>query len=145
MRRDKYVSVIRELTDFLVGDKVSKLILYRLGNEIGHIACDYSRKVIKSEADLGPVLNNILFVRGWADTEFSSRKRTMEKITFILQATETLSAHERTSVKATCNIENGIASGFLEAYVGKKAQSHSEVACASTGSQHCIFETSFDQ
>ncbi len=49
----------------LVGDAVSKMILYQMGNEIGHVACEYAREAIKSESDLGPVLDSILSGRGW--------------------------------------------------------------------------------
>lgn len=129
----------------LVGDNVSKMILYQMGNEIGRVAYDYSREAIKSEADLGPVLDSILSVRGWGRCGAFAKETRDGKITFTLRATETPSSHERTSVKPTCFVESGIASGFLEAYSGKKAQSHSELACVSTGSQYCIFATTFNE
>ena len=127
----------------LVGDQVSKMILYQMGNEIGRVAYDYSREAIKSEADLGPVLDKVLTDRGWGRCGVFVKETHDGKITFTVHATETPSSHERTSVKPICNIESGIASGFLEAYAGKKAQSHAELACVSTGSQYCIFETTF--
>jgi predicted hydrocarbon binding protein len=125
---------------------VSKTILFQMGNEIGHVAYDYSREAIKSESDLGPVLDSILSVRGWGRCGvFIKEQRDGKKIVFTVQARGTPSSHERTSVKPTCDIESGIASGFLEAYFGKKAQAHMELACVSTGSQYCILETTFNQ
>jgi predicted hydrocarbon binding protein len=129
----------------LVGDEVSKMILYQMGNEIGRVAYDYSREAIKSESDLGPVLDSILSDRGWGRCGVFVKETRDGEITFTVQATGTPSSHERTSVKPTCDIESGIASGFLEAYFGKKAHSHSELACVSTRSLYCMFETTFNQ
>jgi predicted hydrocarbon binding protein len=129
----------------LVGDAVSTMILYQMGNEIGRVALDYARELIKSESDLGPVLDSILSARGWGRCGVFLKGTRDGKITFTLQATGIPSSHERKSVKPTCDIEGGIVCGFLEAYFGKKAQSHAELACLSTGNQYCIFETTFNQ
>jgi predicted hydrocarbon binding protein len=128
----------------LVGDGLGQVILYQMGNEIGHVALDYSREAIKPESDLGSVLDSIISTRGWGRCGGFEKKTRDGKIAYTIRFTGTPSSHERTSAKPTCHIELGIASGFLEAYLGKKAQSHSELNCVSAGSQFCIFETVFN-
>jgi len=129
----------------VVGAIVGGVVLYQIGNEMGRITYDYSREAIKSESDLGPVLDGVLTVRGWGRCEAFDKETRDGKITFTLRITGTPSSYERSSVKPTCYVESGIVSGFLEAYFGKKAQSHSELTCVSTGSRYCIFETTFIQ
>jgi predicted hydrocarbon binding protein len=137
-----FQSLIDRLTS-LVGSRVSETILSQLGNEIGHVTFDYSREVIKSEADLGPVLDNVLADRGRGRcTDFEKQARDGKTIYTVRTRGSPLS-HERTSATATCRLVGGIVSGYLEAYLGKKAQSYVERECESRGNQFCVFETAF--
>jgi predicted hydrocarbon binding protein len=128
----------------LVGDGLGQVILYQMGNEIGRVALDYSKEAIKSESDLGGVLDSIISTRGWGRCGAYEKQPRDGKIAYTIRFTGTPSSHERVSAKPTCHIERGIASGFLEAYLGKKAQSHSELSCVSAGSQFCTYEMIFN-
>lgn len=127
----------------LVGDHVAETILYQMGDEIGRVAFDYSRKNIKSEDDLRKVLDNVLSNRGWGRCGAIEKYTRDNKIVYIVRVTGTPSSHERASNEPTCHIERGIASGYLEAYLGKKAWSHSELECVSAGGRLCVFEIIF--
>ena len=127
----------------LVGAGVGKIILYQMGNEIGRVAFDYSREAIKSESDLGQMLDKSLVDRGWGRCTSLEKQARDGKIMFIVRMKGSPFSHERTSEDPTCHLVCGIVSGYLEAYLGKKAQSHIERECESTGSKSCIFETTF--
>lgn len=129
----------------LVGGRLGETILYHVGNEIGHVAFDYSRANVKSEDALGPVLDNVLAERGWGRCIGFQKQTHDEKVTYVLRAIGTPSSHERKSTQPQCHIVRGIVSGYVEGYLGKKAQSHLERECVSTGSQYCVFETTFTQ
>lgn len=137
-----FQSLVDRLTS-LVGSHVAETILSQMGNEIGRVTFDYSREVIKSEADLGPVLDNVLANRGWGRcTDFEKQARDGKTIYTVRTRGSPLS-HERTSAISTCHLVGGIVSGYLEAYLNKKAQSYVERECESRGNQSCIFETTF--
>jgi hypothetical protein len=94
-------------------------------------------------AELGPVLDNVLANRGWGRcTDFEKQARDGKTI-YTVRTRGSPFSHERTSATSTCHLVGGILSGYLEAYLGKKAQSYVERECESRGNQFCIFETTF--
>jgi predicted hydrocarbon binding protein len=137
-----FQSLVDRLTS-LVGSRVAETILSQMGNEIGRVTFDYSREVIKSEADLGPVFDNVLASRGWGRcTDFEKQARDGKTI-YTVRTRGSPFSHERTSAISTCHLVGGVVSGYLEAYLGKKAQSYVERECESRGNQFCVFETTF--
>lgn len=53
----------------LVGSRVSEVIMYQLGTEVGHVAYKYSEKEVRSEDHIVRVLDSILAARGWGRCE----------------------------------------------------------------------------
>jgi len=124
----------------LVGGRIGEMLLYQMGNEIGRTAFEYSREAIRSEADLGTVLDSVLSARGWGRCGPFQKQDGAGKVIYVVQLTGTPSSDSRIATKPSCHIERGLVAGYLEAYSGKKVQSHSESSCVVTGGQFCTFE-----
>ena len=137
-----FQSFVDRLTS-IVGAGVGGIVLHQMGNEIGRVTFEYSREAIKSGSDLGQVLDNVLVDRGWGRCTSLEKQALDGNIMYVTRMKGSPCSHERTSNKPTCHLVGGIVSGYLEAYLGKKAQSHRERECESTGNKSCIFETTF--
>jgi predicted hydrocarbon binding protein len=124
----------------LVGQRVGEVILYQMGNEIGHVTYQYSEAKILSDDDLGRVLDDVLATRGRGRCGNFEMQAHGPTATCTLTAIGTPCSHERSSSERTCHIVRGIVAGFMEARFGTKAQSSFEKECQSNGSRTCVFE-----
>lgn len=127
----------------LVGKRVAEMILYQMGNEIGHVAYKYSEDRLRSDEDLGRVLDDVVGTRGWGRCGDFERQVQSGALRCTLTVTGTPFSYERTSLEPTCHIVRGVVAGYLESHFGRKAQSSIEKECASTGSKVCVFEVTF--
>jgi len=127
----------------LVGKRVSEVIMYQMGTEIGHVAYKYSEDKIKSDEDWAPVLDNVLATRGWGRCRNFEKQAQSGTLTYAITITGTPFSYERKTTEPTCHVLRGVVAGCIEARLGTKAQNSIEKECQSMGSKSCIFELTF--
>ena len=109
----------------LVVETVGETTLYQTGNEIGRVISKYVQEAIKAESDFGNSVRQ-LSAGGWGRFGAFEKLTRDGKIVYTVQAIGTPSSHECTPPKSIFHTLGGMVSGYLEAYLGKKAQSHAE-------------------
>jgi predicted hydrocarbon binding protein len=124
----------------LFGAKVGSVVLYQTGSAIGHAAMKYSKDRIRSEDEIGKVLDQVLNLRGWGRcVELTSRAMGSKKV-YVFKTRGSPFSHERTSTEPTCHMIRGIVSGWSEGYFDGKVTASVERECASMGRPLCVFE-----
>ena len=140
------VKTFQRFIDSLVGmagAHVADVLLYHMGSELGHTAHDYTKEETRSEDDLPKVIDRVLTERGWGRCLEMTVKRQNGRVAYVFTVSGGPLVRERRAAEPTCTLVRGSLAGWLEAYLGKKAQSSTETECASTGDKFCIFEVTF--
>jgi len=138
--RVKTFQALADRISELFGAKVGSVVLYQMGNAIGHAGMKYTKGKITSENELGETLDRVLGARGWGRClELTSKSMGAKKM-YSARMRGTPLAHERTSNEPTCHLMRGILSGWLEAYFDGKVLESVERECASMGRPFCTFE-----
>ncbi len=127
----------------MAGRRVAEILLYNMGNEMGRTICHYSKDDIKSENDLGEVLDRVARLRGWGRCLVFEKRKESSRTLYLVKFRGTPLSYERTSMEPTCHVVRGGIVGYLEAYLSKKAAASSEIECASLGHEFCVFEVTF--
>lgn len=125
----------------MAGEKVSKIILSQMGQEIGRTAFNYSRDRILPD-NLVEALDHILSIQGWGRVLSLEKTGNGSSVTYVCTIKGCHPRHRRVSTSRTCDIIRGIVSGWLESYVQKNAE-NIETASVGTGPQPCVFRVTF--
>jgi predicted hydrocarbon binding protein len=128
----------------IAGATVSKTLFYQMGEEIGQKAMEYSKPEIQSPSDLVRVADEALTLHGWGRCLSLEVNDRGDKTVYVCLLNGNPSSHERTADEPTCHMMRGVVAGWLEAYLGKKAESSTETVCASMGNEDCAFEIVFE-
>ena len=127
----------------MAGDIVSQTIFYQLGIAIGRRAFAYS-KVDKAAPDnLEKEIDAVLNLRGWGRVVSLTNRETSNEVTYEYTFKDCIICHKYTAEKPVCDMVRGIFVGWLESYLGKKANSSKETECRATGKNVCIFTVTF--
>lgn len=135
------VKSILDCVTAIAGEKVTKTILYQIGQEIGGNAFNHSRDQISS-GNLVEALDHALSIRGWGRVLDISKTNRGSSVTYECAVRECSLCHNQASMSPTCGIMRGIVSRWLESFVQKNAESI-ETACVAGGSQPCVFRVTF--
>jgi len=128
----------------LAGPRVAQTLLYQMGNEMGRAGFSYSKEAVRSLRDAWKVFDGVLAYRGWGRCIELREKVHDNSVTFVVTTKGCPLCDDRRSYVPRCDVLRGVATGWLEAFLGKKAKSSIETDCAAVRNQHCIFEISFD-
>ena len=139
--RELAKSIIDSLTT-MAGEKVTKVILHQLGEEIGRTAFNYSEDQILSD-NLVDALDHVLSIRGWGRVLDLDEIDHGSHVTYVCTIEGCSLCFRRVATNPTCDITRGIVTGWLESLVERKAESSIETACIATGSQLCVFRVTF--
>jgi predicted hydrocarbon binding protein len=125
----------------MVGEKVAKIILHQIGQEIGKTAFNDSKEKILS-GNLAEALDHVLNIRGWGRVLDLDKTEHVSSVTYVCTIKGCPLCYKRISTRPTCDIMRGIVSGWLKSFVQKNAESI-ETACVATGSTSCVFRVTF--
>lgn len=126
----------------LLGGTVGATVINQMGLDVGHSMFNHLKDEVKSDNELTSLMDIVLAERGWG------RCRTIEKVEKVEMKGLTYSVRtEGNPISGThgknepmCHFIRGIYTGFLEAYLHKKAMHSEQVACAALGAPCCTFE-----
>jgi len=125
----------------MVGEKVARIILHQIGQEIGRAAFNDSRNKILF-GNLAEGLDQILSIRGWGRVMDLNRTDHGSTVTYVCAIKGCPLCYKRISTNPTCDITRGIVSGWLSSLFQKHAES-TETACVSRGDASCVFQVTF--
>lgn len=125
------------------GGRVTATLLYHAGIAVGQSGFEKTKDKIRSEEDLWKVMDSVLGASGWGRFSRGEVKKLGGRTSIAVQMIGSPLSHERSSKEPTCDLLRGIVAGWVEAYLGKKARSSVETACASKGDEFCAFEMVF--
>lgn len=125
----------------MVGEKVTKMILHQIGQEIGSTAFNCSRDQILSD-NLAEALDRVLSIRGWGQVLDLEKTDHGSRVTYVCTVKGCPLCYKRGSTSPTCDIMLGIVSGWLKSLVQKNVE-RIENACVATGSAPCVFQVTF--
>jgi len=127
----------------MVGERVAKIILHQIGQEIGKTAFNDSKGKILS-SNLAEALDHVLNIRGWGRVLGLDKTDHGSSVTYVCTVKGCALCYKRISTHPTCDIMRGIVSGWLKSFVQKNAESI-ETACVATGSTSCVFQITFQK
>jgi predicted hydrocarbon binding protein len=127
------------------GERVTEVILFQIGNEIGKVSFHHWRDEVKSDSDAGRVFDRLMRLRGWGRClNLEKQDRDDGKTVYVFNTADCPACHDRKTTKPTCDLMRGIVSGWLEGYLGRKPSEVTETACAAIRGQLCVFELTID-
>lgn len=135
------VATFQALVDRLramAGSKVATTILFGLGKEIGRTALNYSRDTVMSD-NLVQVFDEIIRTRGWG--RCLAIQKQDDRGAYVVTMSDCPLCYERKASEPMCDLMRGIVTGWIETFLGKKAQRSAETVCAATDQRGlCAFE-----
>jgi len=127
------------------GERVSEVLLLQMGNEIGKVSFQHWRDEVKSDSDAGRVFDRLMRLRGWGRClNLEKQDRDEGKTVYVFNTADCPACFDRKTSKPVCDLMRGIASGWLEGYLGRKPSEVAETACAAVRGQLCVFELTID-
>lgn len=127
----------------LLGYTLGATILQQMGKDVGRSIFSYVKNEVKSDSDLVSVMDVAMSERGWGRCR-AMKKVEMRGSTYSVKTEGNPISGKHGRNEPMCHMLRGILTGFLEAYLGKKAKSSTQVACAALGAQGCTFEIAFE-
>lgn len=103
----------------------------------------YSKDEVKSDDDLGKILDESLRGRGWGRCLSVTKRADKGETVYVFTCRGAPFSYERKAQEPACHLTRGKIVGALEAYLGRKAMTHSETQCQSMGAPSCVFEITF--
>jgi predicted hydrocarbon binding protein len=132
---------IRDRVTAMVGEKVARIILHQIGQEIGKTAFNSSKDKTQP-GRLGEALDRILNARGWGRVVNFVKSDRGSSVAYVCSIQGCPMCYKRISTSPACDMMRGIVSGWLKSFVQKPVES-AETACVATGSTSCVFEVTF--
>jgi predicted hydrocarbon binding protein len=126
----------------MAGSVVTKTIFYIVGNAIGRRTFEYSKDAITAD-NWANVLDGVLSIRGWGRLVSLKKKESSNDVVYECTFLHCIICYKSTAKEPVCDIVRGIFAGWLETYLGKKAQSSVETGCRAMGKGSCVFEVTF--
>jgi len=128
----------------IAGPRVAQTLLYQMGNEIGRAGFTYSREDIHSLRDLWRVFDRVSAYRGWGRCVELREKIHENSANFAVAVKGCPLCDNRRSEEPLCDVLRGVATGWLEAFLEKKAKTSVETDCAGVKGQQCVFHIGFN-
>jgi predicted hydrocarbon binding protein len=127
------------------GERVTEVLIFQMGSEIGRVSFDHWRDEIKSDSDAGRVFDRVMRLRGWGRClNLEKQDREDGKIVYVFNTADCPVCSDRKATKPTCDLMRGIVSGWLEGYLGRKPSEVTETTCAAIHGQLCVYELTID-
>ncbi len=135
-----------ELMDRLVellGEGLGANLLHQMGRDVGLSMFSHLKDEVKSDNDLVSLMDIVLAERGWGRCR-EAKKIEMKGITYSIRTEGNPTSGKHATNEPMCHFIKGICTGFLEAYLGKKATNSQQITCAALGAPSCTFEITLE-
>jgi predicted hydrocarbon binding protein len=127
----------------LLGGTIGATVINQMGIDVGRSTFGYMKDEVKSDNDLVSVMDIVLAERGWGRCR-AIKKVEMRGLTYSIRTEGNPISGTHGKNEPMCHFIRGIYTGFLEAYLDKKAKHSEQVACAALGAPCCTFEIAFE-
>jgi predicted hydrocarbon binding protein len=127
----------------LLGGTVGATVLHQMGIDIGRSMFGYLKDEVKSESDLTSAMDTLMAERGWGRCR-AIKRLEMRGLTYSIRTEGNPISGTHGKNEPMCHFIRGNYTGFLEAYLHKKAKTSEQVACTALGAPDCTFEIAFD-
>lgn len=135
-----------ELMDRLVellGEGLGANLLHQMGRDVGLSMFSHLKDEAKSDNDLVSLLDAVMAERGWGRCR-EARRVEMRGLTYSIRTEGNPTSGRHGANEPMCHFIKGICTGFLEAYLNKKAKSTQQNTCAALGASSCTFEITLE-
>lgn len=126
----------------LAGETVGRTLLFQMGNEIGRVGLRYSRDRILEDNNV-KVLDAVIRLRGWGRCLGLERKEDKNSNVYVFTMSDCPLCYQLKETVPICDLMRGILTGWMEAFLDKKATRSIEMACATVEGPLCVFEVVF--
>jgi predicted hydrocarbon binding protein len=133
-----FQALVSRLGD-VAGSRVAQLILYELGDEMGWTAAQHRKKKITPN-NLLDAFDDALRMRGWGRCLSLEEK---EANVFVSTHSDCPLCQRRKAAEPFCDLMRGVAAGWMEGLLNKKATRSVETRCSAVDGKFCVFEVSF--
>jgi predicted hydrocarbon binding protein len=123
----------------MLGYTTGATVLNQMGIDVGRSMFNHLKDEVKSDNDLVGLMDIVLAERGWGRCR-EMKKVEMRGLTYSARTEGNPISGEHGRYEPMCHFIRGIYTGFLEAYLNKKAKSSEEIACVALGAPCCTFE-----
>lgn len=127
----------------MAGSLVAQTIFYQIGIAIGGRTFEYSKDEEITPDNLANVIDSVLNLRGWGRVVSLKKTEASNEVTYEYTFRECIICHKCTAQEPICDVVRGIFVGWLESFLGKKANSSVETECRAMGKSFCIFDITF--
>ena len=137
------VSTFQALVSRLVavaGNRVAQLIMYELGDEMGWTLAQHRKKKTTSNNFLD-AFDDALRMRGWGRCVSLEEKQPN---VFVSTHSDCPLCYRRKAAEPFCDLMRGVAAGWMEGLLNKKATRAVEIKCSAVDGKFCVFEVSFN-
>jgi predicted hydrocarbon binding protein len=123
----------------IMGEKITRVILYRVGVSIGKSSYIAEKNKLSNEEDFWAAMADFVQRRGWASS--LSHKKTDGDLSYRIHLQDSALADEvMIDNPPVCDILRGILGGWLASFHNRPVMSVEEVQCIRWGAQHCVFQ-----
>lgn len=141
-RTETFLQLMDRLVE-LLGTTVGATVLHQMGIDVGRSMFSYMKDAVKSDSDLVSVMDVVMGERGWGRC-MAIEKDAMRSLTYRVRIEGNPVSGKHGAYEPMCHFLRGHYTGFLEAYLNRKARASEQVACLALGGPHCIFEITFE-
>jgi predicted hydrocarbon binding protein len=137
-----------QLTDKLVGVlgyTLGATLLNQMGIDIGRSMFSHLKDEVKSDNDLVSLMDIVLAERGRGRCRAFGKVEMRGGLTYSARTEGNPISGTHGRNEPMCHFIRGIYTGFLEAYLNKKAKSSEEITCVALGGPNCTFEITLEQ
>ena len=136
--------LIMEKVRGMAGSVVAQTIFYQLGIAIGRRTFEYSKVEGIAPNDLAKGIDAVLSLRGWGRVVSLTKTEASNQVTYEYTFRDCIICHKYTGTQEPiCDVVRGIFVGWLESFLGKKANSSAERECRAMGKNFCVFDVTF--
>ena len=139
--RVEALQLFRRQMTMIIGEKVTRQILYRVGISLGKTAYrTWTDKIADEEAGW-KTLNEILQRRGWG--YIRSHEKTSSDLSYSVHVgNSALADGPIKDAPPVCDIVRGLLGGWLSDYYNRPVLSVQENKCMAGGEAYCVFQVS---
>jgi predicted hydrocarbon binding protein len=127
----------------LLGGTLGATVINKMGVDVGHSMFNHLKDEVKSDNDLTSAMDIVMSERGWGRCG-EIKKMEMRGLTYNIRTEGNPISGTHGKNEPMCHFIRGNYTGFLEAYLHKKAKHSEQVACSALGGSDCAFEITLE-
>ena len=141
-RTETFLKLMDRFVEML-GEGLSATLLHQMGIDLGRTAFSYVKDEVKSDSDLTDAMDTLQAEGGWGRCK-EIRKIETSGITYVVRTESNPISGRHATNEPICHLMRGMYTGFLEAYLNRKAKQSEQISCRVLGAPYCTFEIIFE-